>query len=139
MTPSDLDRLRVACRRPVQRAALELLAATGGLLSQLVTLNREDLDIGAATLTLTSGWGHRRAVALPERAVESVCAYLDGRSDNHPALLVRPRGGAARMTRQLLWSHMDAVAERAGMTFATRLFRDDETRAGCPGHRRRPL
>lgn len=99
------------------RAMLEVLYATGLRITELVTLDVDDLDLEAA-LVRTLGKGRReRQVPVGRHARAATEAWLvRGRSSwvpTSPALFVNRRGG--RLTRQGAWKIIRGHAEAVGL------------------------
>lgn len=89
--------------RARNRAMLELLFSTGMRISELLNLNREDLnlyaqtkDFGIAGKLYIKGKGKKsRFVYLTERCKYWLDNYLKARKDQYPALFIPYRGGRA--------------------------------------------
>ncbi len=85
------------------RAMLELLFSTGMRISELVNLNREQLQIysqtgddGIAGKMYVKGKGKKsRFIYLTERCKLWLDGYLQTRSDDYPAMFIPYRGGRA--------------------------------------------
>lgn len=118
-------------------AMLEVLYATGMRVSELVSLDLADLDLGVGNVTCAGKAGRTRIVPLNQRSIQAVDRYL---RTARPALVVEGttplfvnhRGG--RLTRQGFWLILKGYAERAGIaditphtlrhSFATHAVRD---------------
>jgi integrase/recombinase XerD len=103
-------------------AMLELLYASGLRVSELVSLDVDDLDFDAMTLTLRGKRGASRQVPLPRRSLKSLKAWLgDPRgaiaNRGETALFVNHRGN--RLTRQGFWLILKAYAGRVGIKSIT--------------------
>lgn len=73
------------------RAMLETLFATGMRISELISLNRNQLD--ATGRIFIKGKGRKeRFVYLTDRAIKHIREYIDSRSDSAPALFIPYRG-----------------------------------------------
>jgi integrase/recombinase XerD len=99
-------------------AMLELLYASGLRVSELVSLDVDDLDFDRRTLALRGKRGVDRTVPLPNRSVRSLQAWLrDSRTAianrGETALFVNHRGN--RLTRQGFWLILKAYATRVGI------------------------
>ncbi|MFW5702714.1 MAG: tyrosine-type recombinase/integrase [Candidatus Dojkabacteria bacterium] len=85
------------------RAVLELLFSTGMRISELVSLNKDQLNMykestedGIAGKLYVQGKGKKsRFVYITPRAKEHLAAYLETRRDDLPALFLPYRGGRA--------------------------------------------
>jgi integrase/recombinase XerD len=99
-------------------AMLEVLYATGMRVSELVSLDLEDIDPVAGSIRCQGKAGRSRVVPLGQRAVEATQLYLQkareqiARAETKP-LFVNHRGG--RLTRQGFWLILKSYAEKAGI------------------------
>lgn len=76
------------------RAMMEVLFATGMRISELLNLNKNQMD--ATGKIFIEGKGRKqRFVYMTDRAKQHVEKYLNSRSDNHPALFIPYRGSRA--------------------------------------------
>ena len=113
LTPAQVERLLAA---PVKhgtpkglrdRAILELLYASGLRVSELVSLDAEDLSLETKVVRCQGRGEKRRTIPISDRAAEALANYLQrGRPvlashTDERALFVNPRGD--RLTRQGLW------------------------------------
>ena len=106
------------------RAILETLYGTGVRISELVGLDRVDLDLEDRLLRVLGKGSKERVVPVGGSAQRALLAYLrDGRPAlERPAtrrvpgdpLLLNARGG--RLTRQSCWRIVTAAGERVGLT-----------------------
>jgi integrase/recombinase XerD len=119
------------------RALLEVLYATGLRVTELVSLNVDDVNMASATVRVVRPKDQReRLVPLHERAVEPLQEYLERgrvqllRDAEEPALFLNHRG--QRLTRQGLWLIVKHYVREVGIreevtphtlrhTFATHL------------------
>jgi site-specific recombinase XerD len=93
--PSELEKdSRVALRN---RTMLELLFATGMRISELLRLNRKDINTEGKIYIMGKG-KKQRFVYLTDRANHYVNEYLKTRNDNQPALFIPYRGGRKGQT-----------------------------------------
>jgi integrase/recombinase XerD len=98
---------------------LELLYATGLRVSELVSLELNDLDLESRVLVARGKGSKERLVPVGAPAAEAVRAYLSGARDRllrgrrSKDLFVTPRG--RRMTRQGMAKLLDRCARAAGI------------------------
>lgn len=101
------------------KALLELLYATGMRVSELVSLDVDDVNLASGTVRCRGKGNRERILPMYEAAVEALGVYLDeGRLEyaRHPderALFLNPRG--SRLTRQGLWLIIKAYVEEANI------------------------
>lgn len=91
--PSEFEKgdKKVAQRN---RAMLEVLFATGMRISELVNLNKNQID-NTGKIFITGKGRKQRFVYLTDRAKQHLELYLRSRSDTHPALFIPYRGTRA--------------------------------------------
>ncbi|MBD5119379.1 MAG: site-specific tyrosine recombinase XerD [Clostridiales bacterium] len=100
------------------KAMLELLYATGIRVSELISLDVQDLNLSASFLRCR-GKSKERVVPLYKGAVRAVAAYVN---DVRPQLLEDPRETALfvnmngeRMSRQGFWKIVKCYQDKAGI------------------------
>ncbi len=124
LSREEIGRLLAApdVRKPAgrrDRAMLELLYATGLRVSELVSLELNDVDLEARHLLARGKGSKERLVPVGSPAAEAVRAYLSGARDRllrgrrSKDLFVTPRG--RRMTRQGMAKLLDRCARAAGI------------------------
>lgn len=124
--PEDVDRLltapsRLSGAKPEAMrdlAMIEVLYATGMRVSELVSLNLDDVNLEPGVVLCPGKSGRTRRLPLSPRAVGALSRYLaEGRrmlaDQNQESLFVNHRGG--RLTRQGFWLILKAHAENAGI------------------------
>ncbi len=103
------------------RAILETLYAAGLRISELVGLDRPDLDLDDGVVRVFGKGGKERVVPIGRAARAALTEYLTlGRpqlvrtaSSSHDAVFLNARGG--RLTRQGCWGIVRAAAKRVGL------------------------
>ncbi|MEK9178683.1 MAG: tyrosine-type recombinase/integrase [Patescibacteria group bacterium] len=74
------------------RAILELLFSTGLRVSELVKLNRDQINIERREFGVIGKGGRSRLVFISDRAADSLKGYLEKREDLHKPLFIRYSG-----------------------------------------------
>ena len=101
------------------RAIIEVMYATGVRVSELVSLDIDDVDIDESFVRCMGKGSKERIIPVHDEAVEAVKEYLE---DGRPslagpaagrALFVSRKGG--RLTRQALWLILKGRAQSAGI------------------------
>jgi len=132
ITPNEVDELlEQPCKRSTpearrDRAMLELMYATGMRVTELVSLDLENISVdGKNPFVRCTGKGAKeRLIPIHEQAAEAVVEYLTEarsllvRNKNEKALFVNRRG--ERLTRQGFWLILKGYAKAANL-------RDDVT------------
>ncbi|MCL6606311.1 MAG: site-specific tyrosine recombinase XerD [Paenibacillus sp.] len=103
------------------KAMLELLYATGIRVSELISLNVEDVHTGMKYARCSGSSGKERVVPIGNIAAECVASYVTGMRDKllrqdelEPALFLNSLGG--RLTRQGFWKIIKKYAREADIT-----------------------
>lgn len=103
------------------RALLELLYATGLRVTELVSLDVDDVNLASASLRVVRLRDKsQRTVPIHERAIEPLHEYLEKgrlqllRNPEEPALFLNHRGN--RLTRQGLWLIVKHYVREVGIT-----------------------
>jgi len=79
------------------KAILEILFSTGLRVSELVKLNRDQINLRRREFGVTGKGGRSRVVFLSSRAVKWLKRYLASRKDSHKPLFIRYAGGEGEM------------------------------------------
>jgi integrase/recombinase XerD len=104
------------------RAAIELLYATGMRVSELVALRPGDVNLEAGCLTCTGKGDKQRLVPMGDEAASWVARYLrEGRAAllgrrRSPRLFISARGGGTGLTRVGFWKVLRGHARSAGLS-----------------------
>lgn len=120
---ADVEALLDACAGEDEvsirdRAVLELLYATGARITEIVSLNVDDITDAEGMVRVRGKGNKQRLVPVGSYARTALDAYLvrvrpvfSARGNSTPALFLGPRG--ARMSRQSAWLVIQSAAERA--------------------------
>ena len=127
VSAKDLERLLAEPAREQtpkalrDRALLEVLYATGLRVTELVSLNVDDVNLASATLRVVRAKDKsERIVPIHERALAPLHDYLERgrmqllRDPKEPALFLNHRG--RRLTRQGLWLIVKHYVREVGIT-----------------------
>lgn len=100
-------------------AILEILYATGLRVTELVSLNLEDVNLEEGYVRSLGKGGKERLTYLHERAASTLTSYLKGArpklagNSKEKAIFLNRRG--ERLTRQWVWAVLKAGAKRANI------------------------
>jgi integrase/recombinase XerD len=101
---------------------LELLAATGLRVSELVSLSYRSALTDDAFLTIKGKGGRERIVPVSDRArrfLEIYVKALNSETDSEPKWLFPSHGASGMLTRQHFATELKALAREAGLDVAT--------------------
>lgn len=131
LSPEELERLfkiidvtdKIGIR---DRAILEVLFSTGLRVSELVSLNREQINLDAGEFGVIGKGGKARVVFLSKRAKEWLQKYMGTRQDPYQPLFIRysgPNGGTEltpeklRLSVRSIERMIDKHRKKAGILF----------------------
>jgi integrase/recombinase XerD len=104
------------------KAALELLYATGLRVSELIALNVDDINLGMRFIRCNAA-GHERVIPIYQAAAQALSNYINKArkqligNPEEPALFVNVSGG--RMSRQGFWKIIKHYQEKAQISKQT--------------------
>lgn len=111
---TDIDRLRTACKRTVERAIIEVLLSTGVRIAEFCALDLADISLKEKTVIVRKGKGGKgRTVYLNDLAMMHLNRYLMTRQGDGPALFLNCRG--ERYTAGGVEHVLKTVGRRAGV------------------------
>lgn len=87
-TDEEVERLRCACSNERDLAIVDLLSSSGMRVSELVGLNKSDVNFETGEVKVYGKGAKERICYLTGRAKIHLKWYLDARTDNNPALFV---------------------------------------------------
>lgn len=132
-TPKEMERLKQQCTDPDKRdrALLEFLYATGCRVSEVVALNRGDIDFVSREAVVIGKGNKERIVYLTEVAAMHLQDYLNMRSDSSQALFVSRKSPHERLSKAGIETVLKCLGKKAKVenvhphryrrTFATHL------------------
>lgn len=129
----DIDKLRTACKRTLDRAVIETLLSSGIRCEELCNLSVSDVDIEKRTLRVRNGKGGKdRVVYISDVAAEHIKNYLSERRDESVVLFMS-KTSRAEFTTGGIKAMVARIGEKAGVegvhphrfrrTFATEMYR----------------
>ena len=99
MSEMDLEKIRKYVTDVRDTAIIEMLYSTGCRITELVTLNRDDIDFQSKEVKLFGKGAKHRVSFLNARAELSLKNYLKTRTDNNPALFVSSKAPHERLKK----------------------------------------
>ena len=94
----DLEKLRRICGLERDLALIEFLYSTGVRVSELIALNKDDIDFYGKNVVVYGKGSKERETYLNAASCLHLKAYLDSRTDNNEALFVGTRAPHTRLT-----------------------------------------
>lgn len=84
----DIDKLRFRCSSLRDRAIVSFLLSTGCRISEMVQLNRSDIDLSSMECIVFGKGAKERTVYMNQVCTQLIKEYLSTRRDNYPALFI---------------------------------------------------
>ena len=115
LTPLEFERVRRACKTPKEKALLEFLFATGCRVSEVVNINRDDIDYFEQKIKVTGKGDKERYVFINAAATVALDEYFKRREDNNEALFVSDRKPYQRIKKNAIEKIIRQIGERSGI------------------------
>jgi len=107
------------------RAIIELLFSGGLRVSELISLNRDNINLARREFTVRGKGSKDRPIFISKSCAEAIQAYLDSRADSLPALFINTSRNSAvaqtdgnyrRLTARSIQRMIQKYAKAAGIT-----------------------
>lgn len=114
-TDEELEKLRRICEQERDLALIEFLYSTGVRVSELVALNRQDIDFYGKNVVVYGKGSKERETYLTATSCLHLKAYLNSRSDSNEALFVSARAPHTRLTVAGVEKMLRRIGKDAGV------------------------
>jgi len=111
----ELEIIRESCKTLRQRALIEVLYATGCRLSEVVNINRDDVDWQNNCVRVIGKGDKERFAPLSVKAIYHLKKYLKSRDDILPAIFITERQPYRRMKNRAVQREINKVGKLAGL------------------------
>ena len=126
------EQIRLSCSNIRDRALLEFLYSTGVRVSELISINKDDLNYESNTLRVIGKGNKERVVIFSDITKFYLNKYLSSRSDDNPALFVSVKKPYKRLSQRGVQKIFDRIKKDLNLsvdftphiirhTFATKL------------------
>ena len=115
LSDEELERLRRTCEEERDLALLEFLYSTGVRVSELIALNRQDIDFFDKNVVVYGKGGKERETYLTATSCLHLKAYLNSRSDDNEALFVSTKKPYTRLTVAGIERILKKIGNTAGI------------------------
>lgn len=112
-TEVEIEKLRENCSCTRDKAIVSFLLATGCRISEVVALNRDDIDFKSGKLVVFGKGAKERQVYLTDVAIMYLQRYLMERTDDFPALFITRQN--TRISPNGVRKMLHQVEERSGV------------------------
>lgn len=115
-TAEERERLKLAAEKQRDIALMEAMYSTAGRIGEIVSLNRDNVDLDNRTVLLYGEKGKAdRKVYLTEQAAYHLRVYLSTRSDTNPALFVSDRVPHKRISVAAVQAMLRKLGRKTGI------------------------
>ena len=114
LTIEELEKLRIACETDRERCLIEFIFATGCRVSEVVNVNKSDLNFADNTLRVIGKGDKERIVCFSNKTKVYINNYLNTRGDDNPALFVSVKKPFKRLQKRGIQMIISKIAKRAG-------------------------
>ena len=114
LTVEDIEKLRLACTDTRERALIELLFSTGCRLSELVSINVDDLNFQDYSIRVIGKGNKERIVYFNDKAKVHIENYLKDKPGHSDALFVTCKKPYVRVGPRGIQKIINKIADKAG-------------------------
>lgn len=114
MSDEEVELLRQACKTDREMALTEFFVSSGVRLSELVNIDKDDINWHEMSLFVIGKGSKERKVYFSVKAKILLQKYLKSRKDANPALFVTSRYPHQRLGERSIQREVKNIAERAG-------------------------
>lgn len=114
-TDEEIERLRMSCMRERDRAIVEFLYSTGVRVSEMVSLNIDQVDFVCQECIVMGKGAKERTVYLNAKACMYLKNYLNSRNDSNSALFVQLKKPYDRLSKGGVEAFVRKLGEKAGV------------------------
>lgn len=115
MSGVQTENVRESCETIRERAMVEFLYSTGCRVSELVCLNKNDIDLNTCEVTLLGKGNKYRTSYMSIKSMLLLKAYFDSRKDDNEAVFVTYKSPYRRMSKSAVERSVKKIGERCGM------------------------
>lgn len=119
-TEEELEKLRQGCKSLRERALIEFLYSTGCRVSEVIGLNRTDINRFTQEMIVHGKGNKERKVYITPKAMYHLLQYTEQRTDDDPALFVGKRG---RITKEGIEYIIKKLGDSVGVAAHPHKFR----------------
>lgn len=111
----DMELLKRSCKNKRDRALVEFLYSTGCRVSEVVQLNRNDIDFIHGKVIVLGKGNKERIVYLTNITIMYIKEYLDSRVDENPCLFAHIRKPYNRLSKNGIEALLHRIGNEAGV------------------------
>lgn len=117
-TPIEVELMRLACKKPKEKAVFELLLSTGCRVTELTLLSMEHYDQQSGSITVIGKGNKERRVFVNAKAKVAIDNYLKIKPHSMGPIICGLHGIGTGMTSNGIQKLVKEIAKRAGVAHA---------------------
>lgn len=121
LTPEHREIMRCACRTERELALVDLLYSSGGRISEICQLNRDNIDFSNRRMVIFGKGRKEREIYFSAQARVHMTDYLKNRTDTNPALFVSDREPHQRLSPDGIRYILKQIQSRDSRLFGLRI------------------
>lgn len=114
-TDRDLEKLKRSCQNRRDRALVEFLYSTGCRISEVISLNRDDINFDNNSIVVSGKGSKQRIVYMTDVCAMYLQEYLEERTDDNPCLFATLIEPYRRMQKTGLEARLHKIGNIAGV------------------------
>lgn len=111
----EMEKLKQACTNIRDTALIEFLYASGCRVSEVVRLNRTDINFQSGSAIVLGKGGKERTIYLTSVALMHLQSYLETRTDNNPCLFASLNTPNNRLSKAGIEAALKVIGKKAGV------------------------
>lgn len=115
LTEEQIELIRQSCITNREKALIEFIYSTGCRLSEVVSINKQDINWHEMTLCVIGKGNKEREVCFSTKAKILLKKYLESRLDDNPALFVTSKQPHSRLGGRSIEREVKKIANRVGI------------------------
>ena len=111
----DVEKIKRTCKIPRDRALVEILYCTGCRVSEIVQLNRSNVDFASQNMIVLGKGNKQRTVYISDVAMLYLSEYINSRKDTNEALFVGIKSPYKRLSKNAIESRLKTLGRSANV------------------------
>lgn len=115
LSDMELEMVRNACESLREKALFEVLYSTGARVSEVVSMNRTEIDRENRSMVITGKGNKERHIFFNAKAMLALKNYLSSRTDKNEALFVTEVSPYRRLSKASIEAEVKRIGNRSGI------------------------
>lgn len=115
LTPMEIEQMRNACSTNRQKAMIEFLYSTGVRVSEMISINKNDIDFKNSRVKVLGKGNKERWCFINAKAEFAIRKYILSRTDDECALFVMSKRPYSRLGKGTVEKEINEIAKKANI------------------------